>query len=454
MARRFVLPAVLLVLLLGVPASAPADTLSANPAVADPIAEAVREAEQAFHLGIMRAKNDRNKSITTILDREIERAIATGDLDTLESLQAQLEAYQTDETLPELPATRSHTTRYDQQLIRLGNDLIKAYETATRQYTQARDVENARLIKEKILWTRPTHDLKTHRHSNHLYMVVHEQKTWRQAKAEAEALGGYLACISDRSEVRFIVRNVTKGKTNAWLGGTDAHQEGDWVWLNGEEGYWPWNKNEPNNVRRKQHHAVLNLSGSLSDINENDTRVKGYLVEWDALPTRETIYKTPAQAERDAEAIDTLKSATLTHNARIVAERERLQSAIVEAQDEATIEQARKQYDDRVLRIKIVYLEQLNTGLERALAEDSIEITTSIQTQRLRVQGQLAKFTDQRKRGGISIPAPDAGDADPTPADEPDAPVLADDRPDEAPDPAEPEAGPDDAGTFFGLPLE
>jgi len=44
-------------------------------------------------------------------------------------------------------------------------------------------------------------------------------------------MGGYLACIETSEEDQFILR-LCQGN-DAWLGGTDEENEGDWRWLTG-----------------------------------------------------------------------------------------------------------------------------------------------------------------------------------------------------------------------------
>ena len=452
MARPHHLPLLILAALACLPTLAAAQ--AQNPA-ADPIAAEVRKAEQDFRLQVLREKSELSLNIKAILDREIKRAIAAGDLDTLESLQAQLKAFETDGTPPDVTATRSHVVRYNQKLFRLGNDLIKTYEDATRRYTQSLDVDNARLMQDKIKWTRPTTGLDTITRKGKVYLFVKKKMSWTQAKAACEALGGYLACLNDKSEHRFVYEKLIEGKKiSAWIGGTDAHQEGDWVWLDGTKDYWVWNKKEPNNLKGAQHYAALTNRGTFSDFYENDKLATAYIVEWDSVPTRETIYQTEESQKRESAEIETLQTATLKHNERILVERDRLQSAILTAKDEAAIAQARAGYDEQVASIKQDYLAKLETGLKRAIADDRLEMAGNIKTQILRVERQIAKLT-QEQAPDPNVPAIDDGNADTLGTDPDPQPPTADN--DNRPDPNPIDDASDDEdgkGTFFGLPLE
>src|SRR5262249_13610482 len=97
--------------------------------------------------------------------------------------------------------------------------------------------------------------------NGHYYRyVAASQITWNAANAAAIAAGGYLATITDANENAFVHNLV--GSQNAWLGGSDAAQEGTWVWVTGPEsgsifyvnspqsfpGYSNWNTGEPNNL--------------------------------------------------------------------------------------------------------------------------------------------------------------------------------------------------------------
>jgi hypothetical protein len=97
--------------------------------------------------------------------------------------------------------------------------------------------------------------------NGHYYRFVSSlQITWNEAANAAAADGAYLATITSASENAFVHNLDTSG--NAWLGGSDAAQEGTWVWVMGPEagtvfyvnspqsflGYSNWKFGEPNNL--------------------------------------------------------------------------------------------------------------------------------------------------------------------------------------------------------------
>jgi hypothetical protein len=442
------LPHLILALLVCLP------TLSSAAFEADPIAAAVSQAEQTFRADLATEKQDLARQIKSIMERAIQQAVDAGDLDELEVLQTQLKAYEADGTYPDAPATRSHILRYQKNIVRLGDDLVNAYENATRRYTQARDIDNARLMKEKINWTRPTAELDTVSRSGKLYLLVKEKKTWAEAKAACEALGGYLVCLNNKSEHRFVFEKLTKSKNiAAWIGASDIETEGKWKWLDGTDDYWAWARKEPNNGgrRRNQDVAKMHPNGLMDDVgNTQNAEISGYICEWDYAPTRETIYQTEASAKREAEAIEVLQSATLKHNEQIVGERERLQASILTAEDETKIADAKAGYNARVALIKRGYIQELQGGLVKAIAEERLAMAGSIKTQILRVERQLARLSQEDTKP--NVPALDEGGVETTP-DQP--PTEDPDNTSPDPDPTvDPVDDADDTGTFFGLPLE
>ncbi|WP_287627446.1 MULTISPECIES: Calx-beta domain-containing protein [unclassified Microcystis] len=84
--------------------------------------------------------------------------------------------------------------------------------------------------------------------------------TWTDAQAQAQAIGGNLVTINDAAENQFLV-NAFGGSEYLWIGFTDAVQEGNWQWINGEPvTYTNWASGEPNNSGNEDY-AGLNWGG-------------------------------------------------------------------------------------------------------------------------------------------------------------------------------------------------
>ncbi|KAI3376174.1 hypothetical protein L3Q82_016698, partial [Scortum barcoo] len=64
--------------------------------------------------------------------------------------------------------------------------------------------------------------------------------------------GGNLASVHSFNEYQFIqnmIQRITHTFPDTWLGGSDAEQEGTWLWSNGEPFRFNyWSPGEPNNV--------------------------------------------------------------------------------------------------------------------------------------------------------------------------------------------------------------
>jgi hypothetical protein len=84
------------------------------------------------------------------------------------------------------------------------------------------------------------------------YSVVSGVFTWAQAKAAAEGTGGHLATFTSQEEwdvaLSSIEPNALEGITGAWIGATDANEEGIWTWVTGEPFVFSnWSDGQPDN---------------------------------------------------------------------------------------------------------------------------------------------------------------------------------------------------------------
>ncbi|NCR09221.1 MAG: hypothetical protein GPI95_13180 [Microcystis aeruginosa LG13-11] len=101
--------------------------------------------------------------------------------------------------------------------------------------------------------------------------------TWTDAQAQAQAMGGNLVTINDAAENQFLV-NAFGGNESFWIGFTDAGQEGNWQWINGEPViYTNWNPGEPNNYKNEDYGAMNWWIGGWNDFpnytSANDSNV-------------------------------------------------------------------------------------------------------------------------------------------------------------------------------------
>ncbi len=101
---------------------------------------------------------------------------------------------------------------------------------------------------------------------DHTYILIQKNATWTEAKADAEARGGYLATITSAGEWSNIEKQLGNSLLNKgiWLGGSDAQTEGNWKWLTGEAwSYARWGAGQPNNIDGVQDYLQLwSVSGT------------------------------------------------------------------------------------------------------------------------------------------------------------------------------------------------
>ena len=84
--------------------------------------------------------------------------------------------------------------------------------------------------------------------NDHWYALTSTSLSWPAAEAEAQALGGHLAAITDAEENAWAYAQFG-GTEKVWIGLTDVGARGVWVWSSGEEySYSSWAPGEPNNL--------------------------------------------------------------------------------------------------------------------------------------------------------------------------------------------------------------
>ena len=134
-------------------------------------------------------------------------------------------------------------------------------------------------------------DAKQWAENKHWYKFFEAEMSWREAWAKCKELDGYLATVADEPENEFIW-GLCGGK-GAWLGATDAKEEGRWKWITGEPfTYANWGPGQPNDLGEGGDylHLALDEPKSWSKL-WNDAKVdrhllhiagvKGFVCEWE-----------------------------------------------------------------------------------------------------------------------------------------------------------------------------
>ncbi len=99
--------------------------------------------------------------------------------------------------------------------------------------------------------------------NGHEYYVL-DENTWTGAQAEAELLGGDLATINDLDEYLWLFEELVRGQGSwpyAWIGLTDAQDEGQFVWASGEtSSFTAWWSGHPMNLEGDEDYAAYSYN--------------------------------------------------------------------------------------------------------------------------------------------------------------------------------------------------
>jgi len=110
------------------------------------------------------------------------------------------------------------------------------------------------------------------KYNEHSYYYFSGNKSWDDAKAYCEKVGGHLVTITSQGEADFV--KTLNSTHNAWIGG---YKETDWKWVTGEAwSFTDWNSNQPANQDRA---AMATTKWSTFD--NNSIEVAGFVCEWD-----------------------------------------------------------------------------------------------------------------------------------------------------------------------------
>jgi hypothetical protein len=131
-------------------------------------------------------------------------------------------------------------------------------------------------------------DEDTYIYKNKIYKVFKEPKTWKEAQAYCELIGGNLAMPKTEELSDFIVSVATQYELQGlWLGATNE-EEGIWKWVDGTTMvYSNWNTGEPNNSGGNEHYLETytnNKAGKWNDLpNDVVSVISGFICEFDKI---------------------------------------------------------------------------------------------------------------------------------------------------------------------------
>ena len=117
--------------------------------------------------------------------------------------------------------------------------------------------------------------------NGHWYCRIVSSKTWQDAKAASEALGGHLATIASAEEDVFCFKACGSG--DVWLGGFRADANSPWQWVTGEPwSYANWAPGQPDTCCGNPNYLWYWSFSPGSWDNSTSSWEVHFLVEWSA----------------------------------------------------------------------------------------------------------------------------------------------------------------------------
>jgi len=127
--------------------------------------------------------------------------------------------------------------------------------------------------------------------NGHSYKFIPTKMSWKNAKKEAEGMGGYLVCITDQAEDEFVlqlIRDENNGEVpHIWIGLTDEENEGDFKWVNGDKTvYWRNSPSKflPSDIGEEDFVHYYAAPSGAKEVNWNDnigSQEFSYIIEYD-----------------------------------------------------------------------------------------------------------------------------------------------------------------------------
>ena len=126
-------------------------------------------------------------------------------------------------------------------------------------------------------------------YNGHFYQIFEHPDgiEWDDARAQCEALGGYLVIIDDAEENDFLT-SIGVAKRRFHLGASDADIEGDWRWIDGSPmTYQNWREHHPAKhpaEYARETNYLMAVPFQWPQWSNGPSRAEGFICEWDRLP--------------------------------------------------------------------------------------------------------------------------------------------------------------------------
>lgn len=108
--------------------------------------------------------------------------------------------------------------------------LFKAVNSAAGRLEKTGSSDQVRALYEKFGFAPPPPQRFQHKKSE--YFLFREAKTWHEAEAHCERMGGHLVILDDAGEPEVVFGEALRNSISIWLGCSDERIEGQWRWLN------------------------------------------------------------------------------------------------------------------------------------------------------------------------------------------------------------------------------
>ncbi|XP_075958433.1 lactose-binding lectin l-2-like [Anarhichas minor] len=89
------------------------------------------------------------------------------------------------------------------------------------------------------------------------YKYLATDMTWADAEIHCVREGANLVSVHSKDEqkfVKFLIKNFDPAEAPTWIGLSDIHKEGTWMWSDGSSAnFVVWHGGEPNNAAGREH---------------------------------------------------------------------------------------------------------------------------------------------------------------------------------------------------------
>lgn len=259
------------------------------PAGDDAPIDRITAAQQQHESDVLQYREELRTAITN------KRKIAQekGDLASLQRIDEEIAQFEKHNKLPQSVSTAA----YSRKMALARSKLISAYQLAIKELTKSGDIETAKAV-QGTLDRLKSADVHIPRDAvlrgGFAFKAFSDQLTWEEAEAKCMGLGGRLVRIESLEENEFVTNLAKDAELQAfWLDISDRQREGTWFRIDGSRQVfvnWDRDRNQPNNARGIEHHAVvLTKNGKWWDYPNapraypelTGKQIPGFICQWD-----------------------------------------------------------------------------------------------------------------------------------------------------------------------------